>query len=119
ARAAGLLLERKAEQVVLAQHLDDVPGELALLVDLGGARCHALAGEVADQVADLALLLAQRVVRHRRIVCTMRSVKLAPRPRGETPEQALELLRGGGKLGRGGRELLGGRARLLGGGRDA
>ena len=62
--AAVLLLERQAEQVVLAEELDHVPGELGLLVDLGRARGDALAGERAHEVADLALLVGQRVVGH-------------------------------------------------------
>ena len=64
AGAAVLLLERKPEQVVLAHQLDHVPGELGRPVDLGRARGHALARELADEVADLALLGAQRIARH-------------------------------------------------------
>ena len=59
-----LLGEREAEQVVLAQQLDHVPRELGRLVDLGRARGDALAREVAHEVANLALLVGQRVARH-------------------------------------------------------
>ena len=51
----------QAEELVLAEELDHVPRELALLVDLGRARGDALAGERAHEVADLALLVGQRV----------------------------------------------------------
>src|SRR5262249_59588909 len=64
AGAAVALLERQPEQVVLAHQLDHVPGELGGLVDLGRAGRDALTREVAHEVADLALLLAQRVGRH-------------------------------------------------------
>ena len=43
ARAAVLLLEGQAEELVLAEELDHVPRELGLLVDLGRARGDALA----------------------------------------------------------------------------
>ena len=49
---------------LLAVELDDVPRELGALVDLRGARRDALAREVAHEVADLALLVGQRVDRH-------------------------------------------------------
>ena len=62
--AAVLLLEGQPEKVVLAEELDHVPRELGLLVDLGRARGDALAGERAHEVADLALLVGQRVVGH-------------------------------------------------------
>ena len=41
-------------------------GNSAVLVDLGRARRDALAGERADEVADLALLVGQRVDAARR-----------------------------------------------------
>ena len=50
-----------AEEVVLAEHLDDVPRELAGLVDLGRAGRDALARERPDELADLALLVVQWV----------------------------------------------------------
>ena len=61
ADAAVLLVEQDAEEVVLAEDLDDVPRELAGLVDLGRARRDALARERPDELADLALLVVQRV----------------------------------------------------------
>ena len=64
ARAAEALLEREAEDLVVAQELDHVPGELALLVDLGRTGRDALAGQGADEVADLALLAGERLVAH-------------------------------------------------------
>ena len=50
-----------AEEVVLAEDLDDVPRELGGLVDLGRARRDPLARERAHELADLALLVGQRV----------------------------------------------------------
>ena len=61
ADAAVLLVVQDAEEVVLAEDLDDVPRELAGLVDLGRARRDALARERPDELADLALLVVQRV----------------------------------------------------------
>ena len=66
AEAAVLLVVEDAEDPVLAEELDDVPGELGRLVDLGRARRDALARELADQLADLLLLLGQRLGRHAR-----------------------------------------------------
>ena len=51
---------------MLAQQLDHVPGELARGIDLGGARSDALARESPDEVADLALLVGERLVPHGR-----------------------------------------------------
>ena len=68
ADAAVLLVEQDPEDLVLAEELDDVPRELGALVDLRGARRDALAREVAHEVADLALLVGQRVDRHARQV---------------------------------------------------
>jgi hypothetical protein len=59
-----LLVVREPEELVLAEELDHVPGELALLVDLGGPWRDALAGERPDKVADLALLVGQRINWH-------------------------------------------------------
>ena len=39
-------------------------GKLVALVDLGRPRRDPLARELADEIADLALLLGQRLVRH-------------------------------------------------------
>src|SRR5438105_39494 len=64
ARAAVLLLERQPEDLVLAQQLDHVPGELGRLVDLGRAWSDVLARKRAHEVADLALLVRQRVAGH-------------------------------------------------------
>ena len=61
ADAAVLLVEHDAEEVVLAEDLDDVPRELAGLVDLGRAGRDALARERPHELANLALLVVQRV----------------------------------------------------------
>ena len=63
---AVLLVEEETEEVIVAEKLDDVPGELVLLVDLGCPRRDPLARKRAHQVPKLALLVAQRVVRHAR-----------------------------------------------------
>jgi len=55
---------------VLAEELDHVPGELGALVDFGRPRRDPLARERADQVADLALLVAQHLMGHVAIVGT-------------------------------------------------
>ena len=65
AGAAPLLVVEQAEQLVLAEELDDVPRELVRLVDLGRARRHALARERAHELADLPLLVGQDVPGHR------------------------------------------------------
>ena len=62
--AAVALVEEEPEHLVLAEQLDDVPRELVRLVDLGRARRDPVARERADEVADLALLVAQHVERH-------------------------------------------------------
>ena len=49
---------------MLAEELDHVPRELTRLVDLGGARGNALAGERAHEIANLALLVGQHVIGH-------------------------------------------------------
>src|SRR5712691_5021423 len=51
---------------MIAEELDDVPRELRGFVDLSGARRDPLARQLADQVADLALLVGERVERHAR-----------------------------------------------------
>ena len=66
--AAVLLLEEEAEDPVLAEELDDVPGELVRLVDLGRARGDPLARDRAHELADLELLVGQRLPGHGRIV---------------------------------------------------
>ena len=58
------VLEEQAEDSVLPVQLDDVPGKLVRLVDLGCARCNALARERANELADLELLVAQRLPGH-------------------------------------------------------
>ena len=63
-----LLVEEQAEDVVVAVELDDVPRELVRLVDLRRPRGDALARERADEVADLALLVAELVPRHAAIL---------------------------------------------------
>jgi hypothetical protein len=47
---------------VLAEELDEVPRELGRLVDLCGTWSNPLACERPDEIADLALLVRQRVV---------------------------------------------------------
>ena len=61
AEPAVLLVEEEAEDVVLAEELDDVPRELVRLVDLSRARRDALTRELADEIAQLALLVGQDV----------------------------------------------------------
>jgi hypothetical protein len=46
-----LLVEEEAEDALVAEQLDDVPGELVRGVDLRRPRRDALAGERADVVA--------------------------------------------------------------------
>ena len=54
---------------MLAEDLDDVPGELVRLVDLGRARRDPLPRERPHELADLALLLGEDVPGHgRRLV---------------------------------------------------
>ena len=65
--APEALLEGEAEDLVLAEELDHVR-ELARGVDLGGARRDALARERPDELADLALLVGERLVPHARIL---------------------------------------------------
>ncbi len=61
ADAPVLLVVHDPEQVVLAEELDDVPRELGGLVDLGGTRCDPLTRERANELADLTLLVRQRI----------------------------------------------------------
>src|SRR5207237_4575667 len=68
AEAAVLLVVEDPEELVLAEELDDVPRELRALVDLGRPRRDPLAREGADELADLALLVAERVDGHAAIV---------------------------------------------------
>ena len=49
---------------VLAEQLDDVPRELVRLVDLRRARRDPLARERAHELADLPLLVGQRLLGH-------------------------------------------------------
>src|SRR5581483_7829688 len=58
AEAAVLLVEQDPEQVVLTEELDDVPRELGALVDFRRAWRDSLPRELADEIADLALLVA-------------------------------------------------------------
>ncbi len=60
------LVEEEAEDPVLAVELDDVPRELVRLVDLGRARGDPVARERADELADLELLVGQRLPGHAR-----------------------------------------------------
>ena len=66
AEPAVLLGEEEAEDVVLAEQLDDVPRELVGGVDLGGARRDPLARELPHEVAQLPLLVVQDVPGHAR-----------------------------------------------------
>ncbi len=66
AEPAVLLVEEEAEDVVLAEELDDVPRELVRLVDLGRARRDPLARELADEIAQLALLVGEDVPGHQK-----------------------------------------------------
>jgi hypothetical protein len=61
-----LLPERQAEQIVLGEQPAEVPWILRFGVDLGGARRDPLGDHLADRVAELDLLLAQRVGVRRR-----------------------------------------------------
>ena len=62
------LVEGEPEDLVLAQELDHVPGEVAGLVDLGRAGSDSLTRQGADELADLTLFLGKRVPRHRSIL---------------------------------------------------
>ena len=52
----------------LTQRLDDVPGKLPRRVDLGRPRRHPLRRDLADEVAQLPLIVREPVVRHALIV---------------------------------------------------
>ena len=58
------LVEGEPEDLMLAQKLDHVPGEVAGLVDLGCPGRDALPRQRADELADLTLLLGEGVPRH-------------------------------------------------------
>ena len=62
-RPAVALREARAEQVLLREELLEVPGELLLLVDLGGTGCDPLRGELAHDGAQL-VVIGGRQVRH-------------------------------------------------------
>src|SRR5207302_1102378 len=57
--ATVLRWEGQREQVLLAEELDDVPGELAAGVDVRGARRDLVAGEIAHRLADHRLLVVE------------------------------------------------------------
>jgi hypothetical protein len=59
--AAVLGLERKRKQIVLGEQPAQIPRVGCLLVDLRGARRHAIHRDPADRVADLDHLGGQRV----------------------------------------------------------
>src|SRR6185312_3278656 len=65
ASAAVLLREGEREDVVLAQELDRIPGELGGVVDLGGARRDPLAGERAHRLDQHAAVVRERRQRAR------------------------------------------------------
>src|SRR5438034_461591 len=77
---AACINEHQREAVVLPDQPDDISRELGVLVDLGRTRRDPLAREIADQVADLALLLAQRLVGHAAILGMLRSTGPAQLP---------------------------------------
>ena len=58
------LVEQDPEDLVVPEELDDVPRELGVLVDLRSPRSDPLTRQIADEVADLALFVGQRVARH-------------------------------------------------------
>ena len=58
------LLEGEREDVVLAEKLHYIPGEFARLVDRGGPGRDALCRQLPDELPELMLLLAERLVRH-------------------------------------------------------
>jgi hypothetical protein len=57
---------------VLAEELDDIPGELVRGVDLRGARRDPLARDRPNEVPDLDLLVGERLPGHARIVTSGR-----------------------------------------------
>ena len=61
AGAAVLLGERQAEDVLLGEDLADVPRVLVGLIDLGGAGRDLLLRDLADEVAEVLVLLRDRV----------------------------------------------------------
>ena len=61
AGAAVLLVERQPEQVVLGEQLAQVPRVLGLGVDLGRARRDLLAHDLADRVAEVDMVVGERV----------------------------------------------------------
>ena len=61
-----LLVEEEPEHALVAEQLDDVPGELVRRVDLGRARSDPLPRERAHVVAKLTLLVGQHVPGHAR-----------------------------------------------------
>src|SRR4029079_7037506 len=62
--AADLLGEEEAEDPLVAEELDDVPRELVRRVDLGRTGRDPLARHRSNELAQLALLLAQDVPGH-------------------------------------------------------
>ncbi len=56
-----LLGERQREDVLLAEQLADVPGVLALAIDVGRARADAIVHDLADRVPEVLVLLGQVV----------------------------------------------------------
>ena len=61
AGASVILREGKAQDVLLGEDLADVPRVFVGLVDLGGARRDLLLGDLADEVAEVLVLLGDRV----------------------------------------------------------
>ena len=59
--SAVFLGEGQAEDVLLGEDLADVPGVLVRLVDLRGARRDLLLGDLTDEVAEVLMLLRDRV----------------------------------------------------------
>ena len=77
-----LLLEEQPEDPVLAEELDDVPGELVRLVDLGGAGSDPIARERAHELPKLALLLGQGIPAHTSVYSTFQPFESTGVPPG-------------------------------------
>ena len=72
-----LLVEEEPEDALVAEELDDVPGELVRRVDLRGARRDPLARERAHELAELPLLVGQDVPGHARSLRARSPAQLA------------------------------------------
>src|SRR5207253_6127677 len=81
---AVLLVVEDPEDLVLAEEVDDVPRELGRLVDLARPWSDPLPRELADQLADLALLVAERFERRHGSSLARRIRRPARRTAGAT-----------------------------------